>query len=246
MFTCHDSRGIAPLISRVPEITLDAWAEYGRVPFPCAGMNRTALIFWPSFTQAAMESWKFRVFGAGVQTVALSRWPKHLGVEICPNGAACSYPRRSRRLSRHPAPPPPRTPTPTPTPTRTPLQVQPRLPFPRPSQFGQPFESESGTSRNNPVSLTKRARGRFGKMKIQPETGIKPDRKRRAFLLQRLQSPIDLDLGAFVETRDGKDNIVHSGALGNGLSGDFRRLPLCAIWARGMIVLAPLPTGEWA
>jgi len=107
-----------------------------------------------------------------------------------------------------PAPTPP-----PPAPTATPPSHIP--PVPRPSKVN--LSKVSLTKRNSTVNLSKDD-GRFGKIRVNLNWNQKTG---KTGLFSRGSSNIDLDLGAFVETRNGT-NVVQ--ALGNSF-GDFHRAP---------------------
>jgi tellurite resistance protein TerA len=206
--TIHENRAS---FSRVPEITLDAGGVRGAIP--CAGMTETALILAELYQRNG--AWKFRVVGQGFNG-GLSALAKHLGVEIAEPAPPAPTPPPAPAPTPAPPPPPAPTPTPTPTPASSPAPT----PVPPPSTSSVNLSKVSLTKQNNTVSLTKEG-GRFGKMQINLNWNQSQTQKKTGFF-SRGSVAIDLDLGAFVETRDGKKHVIQ--ALGNGF-GDFQQAP---------------------
>jgi tellurite resistance protein TerA len=200
--TIHENR--APF-SKVPEITLDAGGIRGAIP--CAGMTETALILAELYQRNG--AWKFRVVGQGFNG-GLAALAKHLGVEI----AEPAPPAPTPPPASAPARPPSSATAPSPAPTPTPA------PVPPPSTSPVNLSKVSLTKQNNTVSL-KKEDGRFGKMQVNLNWNQSQTQKKTGFF-SKGSVAIDLDLGAFIETRDGKRHVVQ--ALGNGF-GDFQQAP---------------------
>jgi len=138
-------------------------------------------------------AWKVRVVGQGFNG-GLAKLAPHLGVAI-------SEPA--------PAPAPPK---PAPKPTPEPPRAEPTPP-PKPVSLTK----VTLTKQNSTVNL-KKDDGRFGKVRVNLNWNQRP--KKTGFFSRN--SALDLDLGAFVETRDGGMFVVQ--ALGNAF-GDFGRAP---------------------
>ncbi|KAA5605860.1 tellurium resistance protein TerA [Roseospira marina] len=92
------------------------------------------------------------------------------------------------------------------------------------------------TKQNNAVNL-KKDDGRFGKVRINLNWNQKT--KKKGFF-SRGSSGIDLDVGAFIETHDGKRDVVQ--ALGNAF-GDFSRPPYVKLL--GDDRTGAVSDGEW-
>jgi tellurite resistance protein TerA len=212
--TIHENRAS---FSKVPEITLDAGGVQGAIP--CAGMTETALILAELYQRNG--AWKFRVVGQGFNG-GLAALAKHLGVEIA-----------------EPTPPVPTpTPAPPPTPAPAPISTPAPSPTPSPSTSSVNLSKVSLTKQNNTVSLKKEG-GRFGKMQINLNWNQSQTQKKTGFF-SKGSVAIDLDLGAFVETRDGKRHVVQ--ALGNGF-GDFQQAPFVRLL--GDDRTGSVSDGEW-
>ena len=212
--TIHENRAS---FSKVPEITLDAGGIQGAIP--CAGMTETALILAELYQRNG--AWKFRVVGQGFNG-GLAALAKHLGVEIA-----------------EPTPPVPTpTPAPPPTPAPAPISTPAPSPTPSPSTSSVNLSKVSLTKQNNTVSLKKEG-GRFGKMQINLNWNQSQTQKKTGFF-SKGSVAIDLDLGAFVETRDGKRHVVQ--ALGNGF-GDFQQAPFVRLL--GDDRTGSVSDGEW-
>jgi len=124
----------------------------------------------------------------------------------------------------------PAAPTPPPVPATTPV--------PPPSTSSVNLAKVSLTKQNNTVSLEKEG-GRFGKVQINLNWNQSQTQKKTGFF-SKGSVAIDLDLGAFVETRDGKRHVVQ--ALGNGF-GDLQQAPFVRLL--GDDRTGSVSDGEW-
>jgi tellurite resistance protein TerA len=140
----------------------------------------------------------------------LAKLASHLGVEISEPAPA-------------PAPPPPK-------PTPAPPKAEPAPP-PKPVSLAK----VTLTKQNSTVNL-KKDDGRFGKIRVNLNWNQKP--KKTGFFSRN--TSLDLDVGAFVETRDGKMFVVQ--ALGNAF-GDFSRAPFTKLL--GDDRTGAVTDGEW-
>ena len=140
----------------------------------------------------------------------LAKLASHLGVEISEPAPA-------------PAPPPPK-------PTPSPPKVEPAPP-PKPVLLTK----VTLTKQNSTVNL-KKDDGRFGKIRVNLNWNQKP--KKTGFFSRN--TSLDLDVGAFVETRDGNMFVVQ--ALGNAF-GDFSRAPFTKLL--GDDRTGAVTDGEW-
>ena len=140
----------------------------------------------------------------------LAKLAAHLGVEVA-----------------EPTPEPPKS---APKPTPEPPKAEPTPP-PKPVSLTK----VTLTKQNSTVNL-KKDDGRFGKIRVNLNWNQKP--KKTGFFSRN--SALDLDLGAFVETMDGKMFVVQ--ALGRTF-GDFNRAPLTKLL--GDDRTGAVTDGEW-
>ena len=210
VFTATIHENKVPFAS-VPEIGLDVGGVSGRIP--CAGMTETALILAELYQRNG--AWKLRVVGQGFNG-GLAKLASHLGVEISEPAPA-------------PAPPPPK---PIPAPPKVEPPAPPKVdPPPKPVSLTK----VTLTKQNSTVNL-KKDDGRFGKIRVNLNWNQKP--KKTGFFSRN--TSLDLDVGAFVETRDGKMFVVQ--ALGNAF-GDFSRAPFTKLL--GDDRTGAVTNGEW-
>lgn len=210
VFTTTIHENRAPF-SRVPEIGLEVGGISGRIP--CAGMTETALILAELYQRNG--AWKVRVVGQGFNG-GLAKLAPHLGVEVAEPA---------------PAPPPPK---PTPAPPKAEPAPAPRVeaaPPPKPVSLTK----VTLTKQNSTVNL-KKDDGRFGKIRVNLNWNQKP--KKTGFFARN--TSLDLDVGAFVQTRDGEMFVIQ--ALGRAF-GDFGRAPFTKLL--GDDRTGAVTDGEW-
>ena len=210
VFTATIHENRAPF-SRVPEICLEVGGISGRIP--CAGMTETALILAELYLRNG--AWKVRVVGQGFNG-GLAKLAPHLGVEVAEPA---------------PAPPPPK---PTPAPPKAEPVPAPRVeaaPPPKPVSLTK----VTLTKQNSTVNL-KKDDGRFGKIRVNLNWNQKP--KKTGFFARN--TSLDLDVGAFVETKAGDLFVVQ--ALGRAF-GDFNKAPFTKLL--GDDRTGAVTDGEW-
>jgi tellurite resistance protein TerA len=190
----------------------DIGIEVGGVrgQIPCSGLTETALILAELYQRNG--AWKVRVVGQGFNG-GLAKLAPHLGVEIAPP----------------PAPPPPKYSPAPPEAEPTPPPKQDTAPKP------VSLTKVTLTKQNSTVSL-KKEDGRFGKIGVNLNWNQKP--KKTGFFSRN--SALDLDVGAFVETRDGNMFVVQ--ALGSAF-GDLNRAPFAKLL--GDDRTGAVTDGEW-
>lgn len=155
-------------------------------------------------------AWKVRVVGQGFNG-GLSALATHLGVEIA-----------------EPAP----TPAPAPAPS-----FASSIPKVQPSTSSVHLSKVSLTKQNSTISLKKESGG-FGKIRVNLNWNQRTQKKTGFFA--RGATNLDLDLGAFVETNDGKRQVVQ--ALGGGF-GDYTKTPYVRLL--GDDRTGAVSDGEW-
>lgn len=160
---------------------------------PTQGRSEKALIIGEIYKRNG--AWKIKNIGQGFNG-GLQNLAEHYGVDIA--GASAS-----------PAPTPPSA-APTPPPAPTPQ------PTPRPEAKPLNLTKISLTKQESTLSLTK-ADGRFGKISINLNWN---QQQKKGFFGK--SKGIDLDLGAFIEFKDGNRTAVQ--ALGD-VFGDYNRAP---------------------
>lgn len=178
---------------------------------PCVGMTETALILAELYKRD--EAWKVRVVGQGFNG-GLAALATHMGVEI-----AAETPVSSNQV------PPKVLPTP-------PLKVD--TPAQRPSSVN--LSKVTLTKQNSSVSL-KKEDGRFGKIRVNLNWNQKTQ---KTGFFSRSSSALDLDVGAFVETLNGKLFVVQ--ALGRSF-GDYTSAPFIKLL--GDDRTGAVSDGEW-
>ena len=208
--TIHENRAS---FSRVPEIGLEVGGISGRIP--CAGMTETALILAELYQRNG--AWKLRVVGQGFNG-GLAKLAPHLGVEVAEPAPA-------------PAPPAPK---PTPAAPKAEPAPAPKVEATTPPKPVS-LTKVTLTKQNSTVNL-KKDDGRFGKIRVNLNWNQKP--KKTGFFARN--TSLDLDVGAFVETRDGKMFVIQ--ALGSAF-GDFGRAPYTKLL--GDDRTGAVTDGEW-
>lgn len=180
---------------------------------PCAGMTETALILGEIYNRNG--AWKLRVVGQGFNG-GLPALATYLGVEIAevaPSPVPASSPASSTLSSV--------------------TEAQSKKTSANPVNLSK----VSLSKKNSTVSLKKEGSG-FGKVRVNLNWNQKTQKKSGFF--GRGTTNLDLDLGAFVETSDGKRQVVQ--ALGGGF-GDFTRAPYVRLL--GDDRTGAVTDGEW-